>query len=330
MTNKQKDDVLNNLKLYAKDWKILIDTCSLLESEINQFFTNISKFLYDYQNKIIIPAGCYKELEKFKNEKFESDLEKVERAVKADKVLSYISQFKDQFIIYGENNVGFADNELQVIITKFRMKYKMLLITQDNNLAKDVMKLNNSSSVKANTVRVRRLNKYGFLSEFSWIKKEIDLFIEKNFDEYILRICEDAVFYKKNFYNKYSLPISKIKHNINKFKIDNINYKDIIGILDLTYFNSLNRGIIFTHKGMFVKGNRDKPLHIYYDRITELKFKDKILYITQYHYDTQTKKKFFTTISMTNGSTFSSNNYWWIHCEYIYEYLLSIYNYLNK
>lgn len=48
------------------------------------------------------------------------------------------------------------------------MNYNLLLITQDNDLAKDILALNNNRSVKANEVKVNRINKYGFLSEFFW------------------------------------------------------------------------------------------------------------------------------------------------------------------
>ena len=42
------------------------------------------------------------------------------------------------------------------------MNYKLLLITQDNDLSKDIDSLNNIKSVKANDVSVKRLNHYGF------------------------------------------------------------------------------------------------------------------------------------------------------------------------
>jgi DNA-binding helix-hairpin-helix protein with protein kinase domain len=77
------------------------------------------------------------------------------------------------------------------------MNYKLLLITQDNNLAKDILALNDNYSVKANEIKVNRINKYGFFSEFFWHdmnrsnsasqsskKKEIELDEDETF-----RIC---------------------------------------------------------------------------------------------------------------------------------------------
>jgi tRNA A-37 threonylcarbamoyl transferase component Bud32 len=45
------------------------------------------------------------------------------------------------------------------------MNYNLLLITQDNNLADDILELNNSKSVKSKyTIDVKRINKYGYFS----------------------------------------------------------------------------------------------------------------------------------------------------------------------
>ncbi|PSJ32189.1 hypothetical protein UF10_01805 [Peptostreptococcus russellii] len=55
-----------------------------------------------------------------------------------------------------------------MVFTKFRMTHKLLLITQDNDLAKDIIALNSNKSVRANPVHVKRINQYGFLSNFTW------------------------------------------------------------------------------------------------------------------------------------------------------------------
>ena len=59
--------------------------------------------------------------------------------------------------IRGEKSDNFADNVFQVVFTKFRMTNRLLLITQDNNLAKDILALNNNRSVKAKQVRAKEL-----------------------------------------------------------------------------------------------------------------------------------------------------------------------------
>ncbi|ONI42914.1 hypothetical protein AN640_06970 [Candidatus Epulonipiscium fishelsonii] len=60
------------------------------------------------------------------------------------------------------------------------MTHKLLLITQDNSLAKDILALNENHSVKANIIRVRRLDNKGCLSEFSWTTKRKNKLIPTN------------------------------------------------------------------------------------------------------------------------------------------------------
>lgn len=46
------------LEKYCKDWKIFIDTCSLLHSSSDDFWMNIIPLLHQYQNSIFIPSRC--------------------------------------------------------------------------------------------------------------------------------------------------------------------------------------------------------------------------------------------------------------------------------
>lgn len=50
--------------------------------------------------------------------------------------------------IIGEKGDGvFADNLFQTVFTRLRLKYRLLLVTQDRSLAKDILSLNSSASV---------------------------------------------------------------------------------------------------------------------------------------------------------------------------------------
>ena len=182
---------------YCKDWKIFIDTCSLLHFAAESFFVNIIPLLNKYNNKIIIPIRCIEEVEK--HSKNEND---VELAQKAQSCIKKINQLLEAGYvdIRGEKTDNFADNVFQVVFTKFRMNHKLLLITQDNNLAKDILALNENKSVKANEVKVKRINKYGFLSEFYWKdsqeaaeekKKQRNNRVELVEDE-LFRVCSEV------------------------------------------------------------------------------------------------------------------------------------------
>ena len=155
----------NVLNSYAKNWKIFIDTCSILHFAADKFWMNIIPYIQKYQNKIIIPSRSIEELQKH-----EANTRNPELAENAKNCLMVLDKLmKADFVeIRGEPSDNFADNVFQVVFTKFRMTHKLLLITQDNDLAKDIIALNSNKSVKANPVHVKRINQYGFLSNFKW------------------------------------------------------------------------------------------------------------------------------------------------------------------
>lgn len=153
------------LEQCVKDYKIIIDTCSIIDAVSTDFWNNIVPILHKHESSIIFPLRCGEELEKHAY-----DTSKPVLADKSKKSIRIINQLKKEGIIKicGEKNDNFADNAFQTVFTKFRLKHNLLLITQDNKLAKDILSLNNSCSVKSEyTIRVCRVNKYGFLSQFN-------------------------------------------------------------------------------------------------------------------------------------------------------------------
>lgn len=187
----------NALEDYAKDWKIFMDTCSILHFAADKFWMNILPLLRQYQNKVIIPLRSIEELQKHEVNTGNSEL--AENAKNCLRVLNKL--INAGFVeIRGEQGDNFADNVFQVVFTKFRMTHKLLLITQDNDLAKDIIALNSNKSVRANPVHVKRINQYGFLSNFSWntenvkgnrFKKKQTVSNEEDLDEdEVFRICK--------------------------------------------------------------------------------------------------------------------------------------------
>lgn len=161
--NSKENYAKNALDGYVKDWKIFMDTCSILHFAADKFWMNIIPLLRQYQNKIIVPLRSIEELQKH-----EANTGKHELAENAKNCLKVLHQLINAgFVeIRGEQSDNFADNVFQVVFTKFRMTHKLLLITQDNDLAKDITALNSNKSVRANPVHVKRINQYGFLSNF--------------------------------------------------------------------------------------------------------------------------------------------------------------------
>lgn len=153
------------LEDYVSRYKIFIDTCSILHLSADKFFMNIIPFLHKYNAKIILPLRCIEELEKHSRNTANPQL-----AANASDALKKLHQLKSAGYIdlRGEDTDNFADNVFLTVFTKFRMNYNLLLITQDNDLARDILALNDSKSANGKTVAVRQINQYGFLSKFYW------------------------------------------------------------------------------------------------------------------------------------------------------------------
>lgn len=136
-----------------KKKKIFIDTCSLMSPQIETFFAKAVRFVELYENKIIIPQKCVEELDKHQY----SDID--EKAHSAHHALHLIQKLKDKYIrIMGEKNDNFADNVFLTVFEKFRMKYSLLLITQDKNLAKEILLKNQSVASRGLPIEVRLIN----------------------------------------------------------------------------------------------------------------------------------------------------------------------------
>ena len=153
------------LEEYVKNYKIFIDTCSLVQPNADQFWMNVIPLLKKYNNKIIVPYRVIEELNKLSQK---SDKPGVANNAKNTLKVLYQLHSSGFIDIRGEATDSFADNVFQVVFTKFRMTHNLLLITQDNDLAKDILNLNKTGSVNAKPVSAKKINKYGFLSNYKW------------------------------------------------------------------------------------------------------------------------------------------------------------------
>ena len=112
------------LQNYAKDYKIFLDTSSLLKSlsdvDVSRFWLNIIPLLELYKNRIIVPINVQREVE----ESISSSYTKS----KAQKIRQIITKLKEAQIIQikGEDSFRKADDVFLYVINKFKSKYKIL------------------------------------------------------------------------------------------------------------------------------------------------------------------------------------------------------------
>lgn len=155
----------NMLEHFVSSYKIFMDTSSLLSPYADKFFANLAPLLEKYNTSVVLPKRVIDELYKHQANSSNPDLAK-----KAHKALKNIQSLLSnrRVTVRGEESDNFADNVFQVVFTKFRINNKLLLITEDNSLAQDILALNNNQSVRGKAVAAKRLSKYGYLAAYSW------------------------------------------------------------------------------------------------------------------------------------------------------------------
>lgn len=194
------------------NYKILIDTCSLLSEFAESFWKHIIPILKQKKTNVVVPLRVYEEVRKFAD-----SIELCQRRSPDNPNLNKLACSAKEIIcklrseglvrILGDENDNFADNVFQTVFTQYRMKYNLLLITQDKNLAVDILRISESKAVIVNTkIQVRRINKYGYLSCIEFQKyenakkenrKESDGASKRNYEpkqEEREQISEDEIF----------------------------------------------------------------------------------------------------------------------------------------
>ena len=161
--------------LIKENDRIFIDTCALLvnqaqwsDNTATKFWNNIVPLLRQYNKTIIVPFRVAEEIIKHTNNVDDSTLQKI-----AKEELNRIRNLYNNNIIdiFGDKSDNtHADNVFDTIFTQFRVKYTMLLITRDYNLARDILALNDKKATNGKKVEVRIISSDGFL-----IKPNLDL-----------------------------------------------------------------------------------------------------------------------------------------------------------
>ena len=147
------------------DFKIFIDTCSLLCNDFEEFWKNIQPFLKKYNNKIYSLGVVCRELQKHQNNP------KLSRATNF--AIKTINEGKQNGLIEIRDNINdgdFADQIFLSLFTYHFTKHNLALITQDIKLANDVitaLKAFKSVASRKRTLAYKIANN-GKLSMFSF------------------------------------------------------------------------------------------------------------------------------------------------------------------
>lgn len=168
----EKDKIqLDKLEEYVKDYILFIDTCSLMFEEADLFWEHILPLLKKYGKKINMPYKCWLELKKHS---MGGDPDKIRSARQA---MQNVSRYQEQGYISvkeggWEASGTFADDVFLTVFNMYRTRYNLLLITQDADLSKDILKLNKQDAVSGKRCLAKRINRYGFLNHYDWEEDE--------------------------------------------------------------------------------------------------------------------------------------------------------------
>ena len=153
-----------NLDNLISSSKFFIDTCSFMHEQSEMFLIRmLPSVLVRYSKRIIVPEKVAKEIEILRKN---NDYYTRRAAERGAKILS--TYIKQKLVdVRGEAGDPFADGLFQYVFMKFRIRYNLTLLTQDADLATDIMNISASKSVQSRKkIVVLRLNGHGDLMDW--------------------------------------------------------------------------------------------------------------------------------------------------------------------
>ncbi|MBM4365825.1 MAG: hypothetical protein FJ102_06385 [Deltaproteobacteria bacterium] len=125
---------------FGPDLRVFVDTSALMEPGADRSFETLAPELKRHGLKAIVPQRVIDELKKMTGS----------RGALAAKGLRILERLRQEGLldIKGETDDGYVDNLFQAVFVRFRLKYSLLLITQDGALAQDVLSLNDANAVQ--------------------------------------------------------------------------------------------------------------------------------------------------------------------------------------
>lgn len=147
---------------------VFVDTCSLMEDSFPAFMDLLvkSKSYWKGELEVVILGEVLDELKKHSANREKPDLRV--SALRALKIINHDTKLfgKHAFTIWkSKSDDGFLDNALYTIVSGLRIKNKILVITQDKTLAKELRSMNDLESQRGRYIIIKRINKDGALEE---------------------------------------------------------------------------------------------------------------------------------------------------------------------
>lgn len=156
---------------------IFIDTSALLLDASVHFIKYLGEALVHHKKKLTLPFKVYEELQKHQAQTKDKGLQG--RAEQANRLLGEL-QHSDILVMRGDQAMDkFADNTFNTQITRLRMDYKIVLITNDIGLGQDVLRLNESQSVRGKRVSAYKVSRFNFLQRILTVEENRERDVNK-------------------------------------------------------------------------------------------------------------------------------------------------------
>lgn len=151
-----------NLDKITGEYKIFANIDSIKYEKAFDFFEKLSESLLKNNNKLIVPLKGIRIMEDNSDSLDEEESLEWKRGLD---ILRYL-QKNEALDIRGEETDGNLNNLIQYVFAKHRISNKLVLITQNKNLAYDILKLNESRTVTGNKIMVYKINEEGNIENF--------------------------------------------------------------------------------------------------------------------------------------------------------------------
>lgn len=141
---------------------IFIDPSSLMVPTAKEAFERMTPILREAEKKIFITEAAVDALMRDANDS--GNEEKNASAIQGVEILQALNQERLLSVRRMPDAEKFADYGLSVMCNKFRVDFPLLVITQNEQLAREILKLNNQRSVSGPSIVTKKINKYGYIS----------------------------------------------------------------------------------------------------------------------------------------------------------------------
>lgn len=156
---------LDSLFTIAKYYKIIAHADFLLHSQAEAFFTKIARALQEVDNKIIVPLRAIEVMQDAVLS-FDPNL-----YVPAKNGLNLLAKMQKNHLldIRGEETDQDLNGLLHAIFAQHRTQHRLFLLTQNRDLATDILQLNDSKTIQAYPISAGQLKEDGSLEELTSI-----------------------------------------------------------------------------------------------------------------------------------------------------------------